>query len=91
MNYMCDRGKEAMSTSASEEPIYSTLGDDPDLQDIVEMFVEEMPGRTQTFLNHLASGDWEGLCRVAHQLKGAAPIGRSPGRYVSARTGSAGG
>lgn len=58
--------------SVSPQPIYSTLGDDPDLQDIVQMFVEEMPERIQGFLDRLDSGDWEGLRRVAHQLKGAA-------------------
>ncbi len=60
------------TTNVSQEPIYSTLGDDPDLQDIVEMFVEEMPERTQSFVDCLNSGNWEGLRRVAHQLKGAA-------------------
>ena len=54
------------------ECIYSHLGGDPDLRDIVEMFVEEMPGRVASLLEHLNDADWDGLRRAAHQLKGAA-------------------
>jgi HPt (histidine-containing phosphotransfer) domain-containing protein len=64
-------------TSASQAPnapgpIYSSLGADPDLGEIVELFVEEMPGRVQTLVDEYNSGDWGGLRRTAHQLKGAA-------------------
>ncbi len=59
-------------TPSTGEPIVSTLADDPDLADIVEMFVDEMPGRTEQFSSHYGEGDWEGLRRSAHQLKGAA-------------------
>ena len=54
------------------EPLYSSLGSDPDLAEIVEMFVEEMPDRVAMLLEQLDSSDWEGLRRTAHQLKGAA-------------------
>jgi len=60
----------SMATSAG--PLYSTLDADPDLREIVEMFVEEMPDRTASLLDRLEASDWEGLRRVAHQLKGAA-------------------
>ena len=53
-------------------PIYSTLGDDPDLGEIVEMFVGEIPERTANLIDCLEGGDWEGLRRAAHQIKGAA-------------------
>jgi histidine phosphotransfer protein HptB len=72
------------------ESIYSRLGGDPDLHDIVEMFVEEMPGRVARLLDHLSDGNWDGLRQVAHQLKGAAgsygfePISPSAGRVESA-------
>jgi HPt (histidine-containing phosphotransfer) domain-containing protein len=62
-----------MSSSANlAKPIYSTLGTDPDLREIVQMFVEEMPDRMSSLLDRLNASDWEGLRRVAHQLKGAA-------------------
>jgi histidine phosphotransfer protein HptB len=52
--------------------VYSRLAVDPDLSEIVDMFVEEMPGRVATLLDQLNAGDWEDLRRTAHQLKGAA-------------------
>ncbi len=54
------------------EPLYSSFATDPELSEIVELFVEEMPGRIQTLVEQYASGDWEGLRRTAHQLHGAA-------------------
>ena len=54
------------------EPLYSILADDPDLSEIVGMFVDEMPDRLANLLAQLESGNWEELRRAAHQLKGAA-------------------
>lgn len=53
------------------EPIYSNLGSDPVLGEIVEIFVEEIPSRVETLLSQAAADDWEALGRTAHQLKGA--------------------
>jgi histidine phosphotransfer protein HptB len=52
--------------------VYSRLAGDPDLREIVDLFVEEMPDRVATLLDKLQSQDWEGLRQAAHQLKGAA-------------------
>ncbi len=54
------------------EPIYSEFGDDPDLGELVEMFVDEIPDRIDQLLSSLEARDWGGLERTAHQLKGAA-------------------
>ncbi|NUQ64204.1 MAG: Hpt domain-containing protein [Pirellulales bacterium] len=54
------------------EPLYSTLANDPDLAELVVFFVDEMPGRIACLLEKLAQEDWDGLRRLAHQLKGAA-------------------
>lgn len=51
---------------------YSTLAADPDLSEIVEMFVEEMPGRIRDLQQQFVTNDWDELARLAHQLKGAA-------------------
>jgi histidine phosphotransfer protein HptB len=59
-------------TIVNQEYVYSRLADDPDLREIVDMFVEEMPGRVATLLDQLHAADWDGLRRTAHQLKGAA-------------------
>ena len=60
-----------MSTGISE-PLYSRLGGDKDLGDIVTMFVDEMPDRLATLTATLETGDLESVGRTAHQLKGAA-------------------
>ena len=62
-----------MSTINSEsEPLHSTLGSDPDLGEIVTMFVDEMPGRISAISALLTDGKWDDLRRAAHQLKGSA-------------------
>ena len=58
--------------TSGTEPLYSSLGGDPDLGAIVETFVGEMPNRAAAMRDRLNTSDWEGLCRMAHQLKGAA-------------------
>jgi HPt (histidine-containing phosphotransfer) domain-containing protein len=60
------------SIECSTGPLYSTLGTDPELAEIVAMFVEEMPGRIANFLSLFDHGPTEELRRAAHQLKGAA-------------------
>lgn len=64
------RGK--MATTSPLPALYSTLATDPDLGEIVGLFVAEMPNRTATLRDRLAAGDWAELRRAAHQLKGAA-------------------
>ncbi len=54
------------------EPMYSTLGGDPDLGDLVTLFVEEMADRVANILDLLDRREWEELRRTAHQIKGAA-------------------
>jgi len=51
---------------------YSTMAADPDLAEIVELFVEEMPQRIRDLQNQFQNHDWDQLGRLAHQLKGAA-------------------
>lgn len=52
--------------------VYSSLAADPDLRELVEMFVREMPDRINTLETQMRSRDWQQLARTAHQLKGAA-------------------
>lgn len=51
--------------------LYSSLGDDPDMSDLVEMFVEEIPNRIATLVTSYETSDWNELSRTAHQMKGA--------------------
>jgi hypothetical protein len=48
--------------------IYSSLGADPDLGELVEMFVQEMPDRVSALETQAQSRDWAQLTRTAHQL-----------------------
>jgi HPt (histidine-containing phosphotransfer) domain-containing protein len=48
------------------------LANDPDLWNIVQLFVNEMPLRIQKLLDEYQAKDWEKLSCTAHQLKGAA-------------------
>ena len=76
--------------TVKKEPIYSALGGDPDLSEIVVMFVDEMPGRIATIEESLATADWEQLRRAAHQLKGAAgSYGFAPSSPCAAKVGDA--
>lgn len=61
-----------VQTSIEAGPLYSTLDSDPDLGEMVDLFLEEMPERVANFLNLLGHQDRQELGRAAHQLKGAA-------------------
>lgn len=54
------------------ECLQSTLRGDPDLEALVEMFVEEMPQRIAAIRSRAEAGDRDGLRRLAHQVKGSA-------------------
>jgi len=62
----------SQAINKKEELLYSRLGGDPDLGEIVTMFVDEMPDRVSTLKTQFDGNDLENLRRTAHQLKGAA-------------------
>lgn len=53
------------------KPIYSSIAEEPDMWDLVAMFIEEMPERILRFNVLLESGDSDGLLHFAHQFKGS--------------------
>ena len=59
-------------TTNENEAIHSTLGGDPELGELVEMFVAEMPDRISTLERAIAAGNLDALRCAAHQMKGAA-------------------
>ncbi len=61
-----------MDTLRSNCAVYSQLGGDPDLSELVTMFVDEMPHRLGSFQEAQAAGNREALGRLSHQMKGAA-------------------
>lgn len=54
-----------------QSPIFSTMGDDPGMRELVEEFVDGLQGRIRSLEVAVATDDVEGLVRLAHQLKGA--------------------
>jgi len=55
----------------SQEPLHSELVDDPDMRELIDFFVGELPDRIHAIESALAEGDQLTLQRLAHQLKGA--------------------
>ncbi len=51
--------------------VYSSLADS-DLDELIEMFVQEIPERVNDLETQARDRDWQQLTRTAHQLKGAA-------------------
>ncbi len=52
-------------------PLKSEFASDPEMLEIVELFVQEMPGRLEQMHNSWNNNDLQALKRAAHQLKGA--------------------
>jgi len=57
--------------SSSKPAIRSEFAGDPDMQEIIEMFVEEMPQRIRQLRESWVAGQFDTVKCVAHQLKGA--------------------
>jgi PAS domain S-box-containing protein len=54
------------------QPLLSDFADDPDMTEVIELFVNDMPGRIAAIQASLAANDLATLRSLAHQLKGAA-------------------
>ncbi|HMN41566.1 MAG TPA: Hpt domain-containing protein [Phycisphaerales bacterium] len=51
--------------------VVSTLTGDPDMTELIEMFVDEIPERMRLVSEHWERRNFDDLRRIAHQLKGA--------------------
>lgn len=76
-------------SSRSEGPIRSEYAGDPEMRDLVELFVSELPERMQAVMAALTERRGQDLFRLTHQLKGAsagygfAPIGEAAAKVES--------
>lgn len=52
-------------------PLFSEFANDPDMQELVEMFVSELPERVDGIVSAFDGHKIDDLKRMAHQLKGA--------------------
>ena len=72
--------------SNHHSPLHSSYEDDPDLRDLVVLFVDELDGRVGSIRSAFDASDLAELQNISHQLKGAAggygfdPIGDAAGR-----------
>jgi HPt (histidine-containing phosphotransfer) domain-containing protein len=75
-----------MSQPASQPLLRSEFANDPDMIELVQEFVQDLPTRAETLTKHLQASEYSDLRRVAHQIKGAAggygfaPISVSAGK-----------
>ena len=54
-------------------PLVSSFADDPEMSEIVGLFVRELPARIEALRAAWVSGEAPAIARMAHQLMGAAP------------------
>lgn len=54
-----------------DSPIKSEYAGDPDMRELVEFFVDQMPERVRALQQSLETGALEDVRSIAHQLKGA--------------------
>ena len=72
--------------SDDPQPIHSAFESDPDLRDLVVLFVDELGNRADSIRQAFLDDDVAALRRIAHQLKGSAggygfdPIGDAASR-----------
>lgn len=73
-------------SSQSSQPLRSDLAGDPEMLDLIELYVNEMPERMANLQRLWREQELEELRRIAHQLKGAsagygfAPVGEAAGK-----------
>lgn len=59
------------TTLTANNEYFSTLANDPELRELVEMFAGEMPERMLSLRDAAERGEWPEVARFAHQIKGA--------------------
>jgi HPt (histidine-containing phosphotransfer) domain-containing protein len=63
--------EDKMPASRRGEPLRSRYADDPDMADILELFVNEMPKRLGEISSCWERRELERLTHLVHQLKGS--------------------
>lgn len=58
-------------SNQQNNPLRSEFRGDPEMAELIELFVSELPERVRNLQECFASGDSTGLQRIAHQLRGA--------------------
>ena len=71
-HYVAKGQARMRETTNRADMLVSDLADDPDLAELIEEFVGELPARIQALEQACAAEDADALARLAHQLKGSA-------------------
>jgi HPt (histidine-containing phosphotransfer) domain-containing protein len=61
-------------TDRSASPIHSHFRDDPDMAELVGLFLTELPERVRAIEQALEARELAALSRLAHQLRGSGTI-----------------
>lgn len=59
------------SPNSSATPLRSRYAQDPEMSELVEWFVSELPGRMTELESYFREGRTEEIRRMAHQLRGS--------------------
>lgn len=59
------------TTPTPSTPVRSSLLGDPDMGELIGLFVQDLPRRVEELRHESDAANWSGVKRVAHQLKGA--------------------
>ena len=67
-------GLDSNEAETADRLFYSALSIEPDLAELVNLFVEELPQRLSQMEESWRESDMSRLARTAHQLKGAPSV-----------------
>lgn len=59
------------SSRPGNGPIQSQFAGDPEMKELIELFLSELPHRVDALSSAVRSGDAVAVTRLAHQLRGA--------------------
>lgn len=76
---------DSVNPGLQGSPLKSRFANDPEMVELIELFVSELPNRIETITGAMSKGEYDNLCRITHQLKGSSagygfdPIGTAAG------------
>jgi HPt (histidine-containing phosphotransfer) domain-containing protein len=63
--------ESSLTKPLGNTPLASEFANDPDMAELVELFVSEVPHRIDMIAEAFRAEQWDMLQRISHQLKGA--------------------
>lgn len=73
------------SNIVGQAPLRSTLASDPEMRELIDMYVQDLPTRLDSIRSAMGTGNLNEVRRLSHQLRGAsAGFGFAPVGLVAA-------